>query len=372
MTHLTLSARNDLNSGIRRLCRESKAIAEHSDREAEFPRSLYQQAGQIGVLSLAADRDPRVAIEWYGFLSKLSTAWLTFGEIVHLAGMSISLLSEFHRGEEQAELIVKLSRGEGAIANCVSEPGARSDVGAISSLARKVAGGYEITGTKIWAGLAPVAEHLLVYARTSAHPLGGLTCFLVDVDADGVLIGNPYDKAGARALPAGEVSMSGTFVSSDRIVGRLNRGAVVLQSHLVRGRLGIAACAVGLTERILSECVSFAHSRKQFGVPISDHQLVKGQLADIYTRSIASRALMNDAASRVASGEMPSASFVNGVKLLCTRNAVESANIGAELFSAEGQELFSFVARSQRDAMLLQIIEGTPNILADNIAKGLN
>ena len=335
------------------------------------PRELSRDACASGLLAQASRRATEDLADWYPVIRRLSAAWLSFGEIMHVAGIGVAVISEYFHGEDRETVLDALSCGRSTVANCITEPEARSDVGALTTAAQEVPGGFELTGVKIWAGLAPISDYLLVYARTAPNALGGITCFLVDRSADGVRIQEPYEKNGARSLPAAEVRLEQVFVSRDRVVGRLHRAAVLLHSHLARGRIGIAACATGLTDRVLDECVPFAQEREQFGVPIIEHQLVKGQISEIYLRAMANGEILGGVVGRLSNGESPSVRTSAAVKLLCTRNAVEASGIAAALVSASGQELFSVAARLQRDALLLQTIEGTPNVLADSIAKGL-
>lgn len=175
---------------------------------------------------------------------------------------------------------------EGAIgALGLTEPGAGSDaLGSMATTAKRDGNGYVLNGRKMFITNGPVADILLVYAKTNpeagAH---GISAFIVEKGYDGFEVAQKLDKMGWRGSPTGELVFDNCHVPADNLVGAENHGVAVTMSGLNIERAFLCASSVGVAQRALDLAVDYAKERQQFGRPIAQFQLVQGMLADMYT-----------------------------------------------------------------------------------------
>jgi alkylation response protein AidB-like acyl-CoA dehydrogenase len=231
--------------------------------------------------------------------------------------------------------------------------------------------GYRIDGVKAYVGHAGVAGLLNVYARTGGGGLGGITCFLVDAHAPGVEVQTAEDKMGVRSLPTARIVFTNVDVPADRIVGRLNRGMIVARSLFGQGRLGIAACAVGLAQAALTHAVAHARRRSQFGKHIIDFQGVAFPLADASIEIEAARQLLYRACREADEGGSRTELFAAQAKVFATDTAMKVTTDAVQVLGARGYTGAEPVERWMREAKLFQIIEGTNQIQRAAIAARL-
>lgn len=173
----------------------------------------------------------------------------------------------------------------------MSEPNAGSDVMSMKMKAEKTDGGWLLNGVKFWISNGPVADVIIVYAKSDpkAKPSKGITTFLVEGGSKGFSIGQKMDKFGQRGSPTGELIFENVFVPDERVLGEVNKGAYVLMSGLNSERLLSSAGPVGIMQACMDEVVPYAATRKQFGEPIGNFQLIQAKIADMYTDLNASR-----------------------------------------------------------------------------------
>ncbi len=179
---------------------------------------------------------------------------------------------------------------------CLSEPHSGSDAAALITRAVREGDDYVVNGTKAWITHGGVADFYSAMVRTSDDGPKGITCLLVPGDAAGLSAAAPERKMGANASPTAQVIFDDVHVSADRVMGTEGGGFTVALAALDAGRLGIAACAVGLAQAALDAAVAYAADRQQFGRSIIEFQGVAFMLADMATAVAAARALYVDAA----------------------------------------------------------------------------
>jgi len=151
----------------------------------------------------------------------------------------------------------------------MSEPNAGSDVMSMKMKATKTDGGWLLNGVKMWITNGPVADVIIVYAKSNpAEKSKGITTFIVEGDAKGFSIAQKLDKMGIRGSPTGELLFEDVFVPDENVLGEVDKGAYVLMSGLNSERLVAAAGPVGIMQACLDECGPYAAQRKQFGAPI--------------------------------------------------------------------------------------------------------
>ena len=206
--------------------------------------------------------------------------------------------------EQKARYLPKLISGEHVGALAMSEPGAGSDVVSMTTRAEKKGDRYIINGAKMWITNGPVADTLVVYAKTDPSAgARGISAFLVEKDMKGFRPGAKLDKLGMRGSDTSELIFEDCEVPEENLVGELNKGVNVLMSGLDYERAVLAAGPLGIMQAALDVVMPYAHERKQFGQPIGTFQLIQAKIADMYVAMNASRAYVYAVAKACDRGE---------------------------------------------------------------------
>jgi alkylation response protein AidB-like acyl-CoA dehydrogenase len=197
-----------------------------------------------------------------------------------------------------------------------------------------------------------------------------VSCLLADADTPGLSAGPPERKMGAGASTTAQIRLEGARVPADRLVGAQGQGFEIAMSALDSGRLGIAACAVGLAQAALDAAVEYAKGRQQFGRPIAEHQGLSFMLADMATAVTSARATYV-AAARLRDAGLPFATDAAIAKLVATDNAMKVTTDAVQVFGGYGYVEDYPVERYMREAKVLQIVEGTNQIQRVVIGRAL-
>ncbi|TYL85815.1 acyl-CoA dehydrogenase family protein [Bradyrhizobium cytisi] len=352
---------------------EVLAIVETSERNETFPSALVSKICSLGLpgLVLGQTKTPDPTTLFCVAIERLAVHWLALAEAVHLQTLATSGLAQHGDDKLKNEFLPDMLNGKLIGSNCLSEPSAGSDLSQIETTATSRGDAYVLNGVKSWVGHAGVSGLLNVYAKTGGAGLGGLTCFLVDAGSPGVQIQSREKKMGVRALPTAKIVFEQVEVPRSRILGRINRGMIVAQSFFVQGRLGIAACAVGLAQAALNRATSYAKARVQFGSKIIEFQGISFLLADMSTEIEAARQLLCRACrERDARGQKTEV-LAAQAKLFATDTAMKVTTHAVQVLGAYGYTSDEPVERWMREAKLLQIIEGTNQIQRVTIASRL-
>lgn len=242
-------------------------IADEYERARRFPRELLNALADLGLLRRAFDHDGS-SEAYYRTLEILAEGWVAVAESMNLQVLAARPLAGFGSAELRAELLPELIAMRLIVGNCITEADAGSDLSGLATVAVPDGGDFILTGTKVWVGHAPVADLFNVFCRTGGSGLGGISCLLVDRNAPGVSVGPERSKMGVKSLPTADVVFDGVRVPRLRLIGRLNRGMVAAADLFNHGRLGMAACAIGLSEAALRYATRYAEARHQFGQPV--------------------------------------------------------------------------------------------------------
>jgi alkylation response protein AidB-like acyl-CoA dehydrogenase len=276
-------------------------------------------------------------------------------------------LSTFGTAEQQERLPEML--GGGLIGGySLSEPQAGSDAAALRCRASRTDGGYEITGTKAWITHGGRADFYALFARTGEGSRG-VSCFLAPGQVEGLSWGRPEEKMGLHAIPTTTANWDGAVLEVDRLIGREGQGLEIAFSALDSGRLGIAACAVGLAQAALDAAVDYANERSTFGKKIVDHQGLGFVLADMAAAVDSARATYLDAARRRDLGR-PYGRQASVAKLVATDAAMTVTTDAVQVFGGYGYTRDFPVERYMREAKIMQIFEGTNQIQRLVISRG--
>jgi alkylation response protein AidB-like acyl-CoA dehydrogenase len=253
----------------------------------------------------------------------------------------------------------------------ITEPASGSDAASIRTRARRVDGGYVLSGQKAWISNGGVAELYVVFATVEpGSGSRGITAFLVRGDDPGLRCGPPIRKMGQRAIPNCELFLDELFVAADRRLGEEGQGFVGLMRTFDRSRVTLAASATGLARAALEYAVDYAKEREQFGKPIAQHQAVAFRLADMALRVDAARLLTWRAAEMLDRGERVTTEAAMA-KLAASETAMWCTWAAVQTLGGWGYSREYPVEKWMRDAKLEEIEEGTSDIQRLVISRGL-
>ncbi|MER7534127.1 acyl-CoA dehydrogenase family protein [Streptomyces sp. NPDC097704] len=354
--------------------REIAPRAVEEEAAGHFPRELFALLSRSGLLGLPYDPEYGGGGQPYEVylqvLEELAAARLTVGLGVSVHSLSCHALAGYGTEEQRAEHLPAMLGGGLLGAYCLSEPSAGSDAAALRTRAVREGDEWVVEGTKAWITHGGIADFCTVMARTGGPGARGVTAFLVPGDAPGLSAAPPERKMGMKGSPTAQLHFDGVRVGDDRRLGREGQGFAIALDALDSGRLGIAACAVGLAQAALDEAVAYARERRQFGRPIADFQGLRFLLADMATRIEAGRALYLEAARLRDEGRAFGRSAAMA-KLFCTDAAMQVTTDAVQVLGGYGYTADFPVERYLREAKMLQIVEGTNQIQRVVIARHL-
>jgi alkylation response protein AidB-like acyl-CoA dehydrogenase len=344
------------------------------EASATFPRDLLRALGDLGVLGLPFDEAYGGAAQSYEVtlqaLEEVSRAWMGVGVSVSVHYLACFPLATFGTDEQKDRWLGDLIGGTLLGGYCLSEPHSGSDAAALTTRAVRDGDVYVVNGTKAWITHGGRADFYSMMVRTSDEGARGITCLLVDGDSTGLSSAPPERKMGANASPTAQVLLDDVRVPVDRLMGTEGAGFTVALAALDAGRLGIAACAVGLAQAALDAAVAYAVDRTQFGRPIAEFQGVSFMLADMATAVAGARALYLEAARRKDAG-LPFGTLAAMAKLAATDAAMRVTTDAIQVLGGAGYTQDFPVERYFREAKALQIVEGTNQVQRVVIGRAL-
>lgn len=339
-------------------------LREQAKKMGLFGYAIPQQWGGLG-LNLA--QDVELALE-LGYTSLALRSM--FGTNNGIAGQ---VLVGYGTDEQKSRWLEGIASGDVVASFALTEPGAGSNPSGLRTKAVADGDSWIINGQKQYITNAPTADLFVTFARSRpADDKGaGIAVFLVPADAPGVTVGPKDSKMGQEGAWTADVTFTDVRVPASALVGGSEDiGYRAALTSLARGRVHIAALAVGTAQRALDESVAYAASATQGGTPIGEFQLVQAMLADQQTGVLAGRALVRDTAQKWLTEEdrriAPSAA-----KLFCTEMAGKVADLAVQIHGGSGYMRDVPVERIYRDVRLLRLYEGTSEIQRLIIGGGL-
>jgi len=349
---------------------------EIEDRDL-IPRALIDEMAGAGIFGVGFAED--VGGQGFGKLGycvmveQLARAnaslWNVVGASVGLCGTAIDLGGdEAQRRRFLPDLVSAKKIG----AYALSEPAAGSDAGSLRTVAKRDGDHYVLGGSKTFITNAPIADLFVVFANADpASGSKGIAAFVVDRDTPGLEVGPSDEKMGLHGSTTAQLFFSDMRVPADRRLGGSDgRGFPIALATLDRGRLGLAAHAVGAAQRLLEASVAYAKERAQFGRPIGTNQGVQWMLADAATEIHAARLMVYDAAARLDRGERITDRAAMA-KLFATEMLGRVADSAVQIHGGMGYMRELWIERAYRDARIARIYEGTSEIQRVVIASGL-
>ncbi|QWF81765.1 acyl-CoA dehydrogenase family protein [Amycolatopsis sp. CA-230715] len=354
------------------LAREELAPHAAGFEEAgRFPREQFRLLGKSGLLGLPYSErwgGGEVPYEVYlQVLEEIAGAWMSVGVGLSVHTMSCYALAHYGTDEQRDRWLPEMLEGDLLGAYALSEAHAGSDAAALSTRARLDGGQYVVNGTKAWITHGGEADFYTTMARTGDE---SISCLLVDGATPGLSAAAPERKMGLTGSTTAQMIFDDARVDADRLIGEEGAGMRIALSSLSSGRLGIAACAVGLAQAALDEAVTYAKTRTQFGKPIIEFQGLEFLLADMAAAVESSRATYLDAARRRDRG-MPFQRQASIAKLVATDAAMKVTTDAVQVLGGAGYTRDFPVERYMREAKVPQIFEGTNQVQRMVIAREL-
>ncbi len=347
--------------------------AEAIDEAAEFPREVFQQIGALGFFGMRyPEKVGGIGLGLYAYckaVEEIARGSLSVAACVSMQSMMGTNFVYTLGNEDHHERLLKPAiRGEKIGTICITEPNAGSDLGAISTFAEAVEGGYRLNGQKMWVTLAPVADFFTVFARAGDDKK--LTIFLLERDFEGLDVGRAIHKMGVRALPTSELAITDCFVPEANRLGEIGAGELELRKILDQIRIMTGALAVGVARAALADASRYAGERQQFGRPIGKFQALQLKLAEMATDLEAS-SLMVDHAARLFDEGKPLRQEAAMAKLFASEAALTICEKAARVYASYGFAMEYPVQRHLRDIRFTLIGGGTSEILKLVIAHEL-
>ncbi|MEU4238478.1 acyl-CoA dehydrogenase family protein [Actinoplanes sp. NPDC026619] len=353
--------------------RELAGKADDYERRGEFPRDILRTLGRSGLLGLPypeADGGAGQPYEVYlQVLETLAGHWLAIAEAVSVHTLACYPVFA-HGTERQRKMLPDLLGGELLGAYCLSEPQGGSDAASLTTRATRDGCGWSVSGTKAWITHAGQADFYNIFCRTGGDGARGISCLLAEAGTPGLHPQKPERTMGLRSSPPAQVVLDNMHVDADHLVGEENGGFRIAMEALDAGRLGIAACAVGLAQAAVDYAAAYASERTQFGKPIASFQGLGFLLADMSTQVSAARALLLSAA-RLKDAGRPFTIEAAKAKLFATDVAMKVTTDAVQVLGGYGFVSDHPAERWFREAKVLQIVEGTNQIQRLVISRSL-
>jgi isovaleryl-CoA dehydrogenase len=341
--------------------------ADEIDRSNTFPRELWPQLGDLGLLGVTADEE-------YGGSELGYLAHCVAMEEVSRASASVGLSYGAHsnlcvnqinrngNAEQKRKYLPKLISGEHVGALAMSEPGAGSDVVSMRTRADKKGDRYVLNGSRMWITNGPIADTLVVYAKTDRTAGSrGITAFLIEKGMKGFAPAQKLDKLGMRGSDTSELVFTDCEVPTENVLGAVGNGVNVLMSGLDFERVVLSAGPLGIMQACLDVVIPYVHDRQQFGQPIGRFQLVQAKLADMYVTLNASKAYVYAVARACDEGRVTREDAAGAI-LYAAERATWMALETIQCLGGNGYINDFPAGRLLRDAKLYEIGAGTSEI----------
>ncbi|MDR3465799.1 MAG: acyl-CoA dehydrogenase family protein [Xanthobacteraceae bacterium] len=355
--------------------RELYALSERMDREEWWPQDAFPKIGDAGLFGITIPEDYGGAgldLVSAGLVAQAFSRWNHALALSYIAHDNLCANNIYRNGSEaqRRKYLPGLCSGRKVGALGLTEPGAGSDaLGSMRTTARRDGDHYVLNGTKLYITNGPVADVLLVYAKTDrdkgAH---GISAFIVEKDFPGFSVAQKLTKMGFRGSPTAELLFEDCRVPKDNLVGEENRGVAVVMSGLDLERAMVAPISLGIAERALELAVDYARTRKQFGKPIGTFQMVQSLIAEMYVavesaRALTYRTLAAASPLEIGAGGRGNIHMLTAASVMYAANACHDVlDRAIQVFGGSGYIWESEMNRLYRSIKLLEIGAGTTEV----------
>jgi acyl-CoA dehydrogenase len=354
-----------------RLAPQARAL----DREERFPKEVFAELGQLGLLAVnipEAYGGAAAGVVAYALaVMELSAACASTAVAMAVTNMAAELIEKFGTEAQKKKYVTALASGAACVgAFALSEAHCGSDAGALKTTATRRGDRWVLEGSKQWITSGAYAQVMVVWARTSNDGNRGLSCFIVEGGTKGLHVGKPEDKMGLRGSNTVPLTFEGCEVGPENLLGQVGDGFKLAMTALDGGRIGISAQACGVGRAALEASVRYAKDRRAFGQPIAEFQAIRWMLADMRTRLDAAELLALRAAEGKERGR-PFTTEASMAKLFCSETSNWVCDRAVQIHGGYGYIDEFPVERYLRDARVQTIYEGTSEIQRLVIARHL-
>jgi alkylation response protein AidB-like acyl-CoA dehydrogenase len=337
------------------------------DRDEQLPRDLLERMAGLGFFGGVIPVDMGgLGLDYVTFvdlIEEISKACQILGTLVSMpSGLVGASIERFGTDAQRERWLRPLAQGEIFGAAAVTEPRSGSDVAGMTTTYRREGDQFVINGAKAWISNLDLAEFFVTFAsfdRSLRHR--GITAFIIPSDTPGLGL-HPYkNKLGFRPLCTGELVLDDIRLDPDALLGTEGGGFAVAMTAVERGRLGVAARAVGVAQACLEDSKAYAREREAFGQVIAEFQIVQSKIADMAVGTTTARLLVRACAEALGRGER-ARELTSMAKMYASDVAARSAADAVQIHGAAGVSSDYRVGRLYRDAKVLQIVEGSNDL----------
>ena len=368
---------------IRKLAREfaekelTKEILDQVEETEVFPEEILQKMAKAGFFGIKVPKelggqgaDSRSYVIVMEEISRVSgVASLYVSSPNSLSGGPLLLSGNDEQKEKYLRPVVT---GEKKLAFALTEPGAGSDAGGMTTTAVKDGDYYILNGRKTFITMAPLSDYAVIYAKTDmSKGTRGISAFIVDMKLPGVSCGKPEKKMGVIGCATSDIILENVRVHKSDLLGEEGRGFSNAMKTLDTGRMGVAAQSIGVAQGALDEAVKYAKERKQFGKPISYNQGISFMLADMATEIEAARCLIYNTAMAKDAGDKNASVMCSMAKYYASEMANRVAGKAIQIHGGYGFIKEYKVERLYRDARVMTLYEGTSQVQQIVISRSL-
>lgn len=339
------------------------------DQEERTPPKLIEKIAERGYLGAVLPKEfggKGMDIITYGLLNEeIGRGCSSLRSLLTVHSMVAQALCKWGNKSQKEYWLPKLATGEIIVAFALSEPNVGSDAKSIETTATLSGDSYVLNGQKKWITYGQIADIFLVFAQCAGKP----SAFLVEKNSPGLLIKPISGMLGVRASMLAELQFQDCRIPLENLVGRLGFGfSYVASSALDYGRYSVAWGSVGIAQACLEACIQYTSQRKQFGVYLKEHQLIRQMMTEMITNVKAARLLCYQAGYLKEIGDPSSIIETSIAKYFASTTATKVANDAVQIHGANGCTSEYSVARYLRDAKIMEIIEGSTQIQQITIA----
>ncbi|OZI43556.1 acyl-CoA dehydrogenase [Bordetella genomosp. 5] len=345
------------------------------DAEGIFPREAFARAGALGFCAIYASEeigglglprlDATLVFEEMAAVDPSTTAFLTIHNMVTW------MVGEWAKPEVRAHWGPLLASGEKLASYCLTEPGAGSDAGSLSTRAERDGDSYVLNGAKAFISGGGDTDLLLVMARTGGAGAGGISAFAVPADSAGITYGRKEEKMGWNSQSTRPITFENVRVPADHLLGQEGEGFKFAMKGLDGGRINIGTCSVGAAQGALDAARRYMDERRQFNRKLSEFQALQFKLADMATHLVAARQMVRLAACKLDAGSPDAGTYCAMAKRFATDMGFQICLDAQQIHGGYGYLRDYPLERLVRDTRVHQILEGTNEIMRVIVARQL-
>lgn len=364
---------SEQNKMIRKLARDfaqkelTNEILDEVEESGEFPQEILDKMAKFGFFGIKIPKSLGgaggdhmsyvICMEEFARVSGVASVYLSAPN--SLAGGPLLLSGT----DEQIEKYLKpIISGKKKLAFALTEPGAGSDAGGMTTTAVDMGDYYLLNGRKTFITMAPLCDDAVIYAKTDmSKGTRGISAFIVDLKSEGVSLGKNEHKMGLIGCATSDIIMEDVKVPKENRLGEVNKGFSNAMKTLDVGRLGVASQSIGMAQGALDEAIKYAKERKQFGKRIADFQAISFMIADMATKLEAAKLLVYNAASMMDNKQIASKE-ASMAKFYASEICNEICGKAVQIHGGYGYIKEYKVERMYRDCRVFTIYEGTSQV----------